>query len=243
MSQKTSLGDRMKGYESAGRLQLPGRMPLVIRLDGKAFHTYTKKLKKPYDTTLMSVMDKVAAHLCAEVQNTVMAYVQSDEISLLLIDFKTLYTTPWFGGSMQKMVSVAAGLASAKLTALSAEVFGETREGVFDARAFVLPAQEVGNYFVWRQQDWQRNSLSMLAQSLYSHKELQGKGREQQHEMCFQKGHNWANLSSHIKDGRVIVKRTTTARDHTGGTLKWAALPETPIFRGDGGFIEEELNR
>lgn len=252
-----SLGDRMKMYEDTSRFHLTPRLPLIIRLDGKAFHTYTKGLQRPYSMSLMGVMNDVAKFLCNQIQNTVMAYTQSDEISLLLVDYKDIKTTAWFDSNLQKMVSVAAGLASAKLTELSGLVFQETRLATFDARAFVLPPHEVNNYFLWRQQDWNRNSLAMLAQSMFSHKELQGKGREEQHEMCFQKGQNWANLHSHLKDGRVVVKRTvekevfithTSQMLHgplhvntTGPTLvsrsEWHVPETTPIFRSETDFV------
>lgn len=253
-----SLGDRMKKYEDASRLYLPRRLPVIIRLDGKAFHTWTRGLPRPYCASLMDAMDKVAKHLCEQVQNVAMAYVQSDEISLLLVDYKDIKTTSWFDSNIQKMASVSAGLASSKLTALSPTIFGGLRdsvkEAVFDARVFVLPPGEVNNYFIWRQQDWNRNSLAMLAQSLYSHKELQGKGRAEQHELCFQKGHNWAALSSHIKDGRVVVKREIE-RDYSTefvpgepagtrelGTVirrEWHVPEETPVFVNNRSFVEK----
>ena len=102
----------MKGYEDASRVYLPGRLPLIIRLDGKAFHTWTKGLPRPYCASLIEAMNQVAKHLCNQVQNTVMAYTQSDEISLLLVDYKDIKTTSWFDSNLQKMVSVAAGIAS-----------------------------------------------------------------------------------------------------------------------------------
>jgi tRNA(His) guanylyltransferase len=259
-----SLGDRMKSYEDVSRLHLPRRLPVIIRLDGKAFHTYTRGLPRPYCQSLMTAMDEVARTLCNQVQNTVMAYTQSDEISLLLVDYKDIKTTAWFDSNLQKMASVSAGIASSKLTALSPTIFGGLRdslkEAVFDSRVFILPPHEVNNYFIWRQQDWNRNSLAMLAQSMFSHKELQGKGRAEQHEMCFQKGTNWANLSSHIKDGRVLVKREvekeiTTYRSQwmagkpetethsvTGPTKvlrsEWHVPENTPIFKDDPSFTK-----
>lgn len=241
MNAADSLGDRMKGYEDVPRAYLTRRLPLIIRLDGKAFHTWTRGLPRPYCKPLMDAMDQVAIHLCGQVQNTALAYVQSDEISLALVDYNNLNTSPWFDSNIQKMVSVAAGLASSKLTALSPSIFGEVREAVFDARAFVLPPAEANNYFIWRQQDWNRNSLAMLAQSLYSHKELEGKGRQEQHEMCFQKGHNWAALDSHIKDGRVIVKQVHKHFLDSGQEVqrrKWGVLATTPVFSSDPGFVK-----
>ena len=166
-----TLGDRMKGYEDASRIYLPRRLPVIIRLDGKAFHTWTRGLPRPYCQSLMEAMNEVAKTLCNQVQNTVLAYTQSDEISLVLIDYQDIKTTAWFDNNLQKMASVSAGIASAKLTALSPTIFGGLRDGlkeaVFDSRVFVLPPHEVSNYLIWRQQDWNRNSLAMLAQSLF----------------------------------------------------------------------------
>lgn len=250
-----SLGDRMKRYEDASRHYLTSRLPLIIRLDGKAFHTWTRGLPRPYCASLMAAMNEVALYLCKGVQNCVMAYTQSDEISLLLIDYKAQDTCSWFDSNLQKIVSVSAGMASAKLTALSPTIFGGTRDDLrlatFDARAFVLPPHEIENYFIWRQQDWERNSLQMLAQSLYSQKELHGKGRAELNELCFRKGFNWADLSSHLKNGRVAVQRQVV-RDLPPGPdgyprqvmrREWYVPDETPIFVNDRQYIWDVIER
>lgn len=249
-----SLGDRMKSYENAYRIHMPNKLPVILRLDGKAFHTYTRGLERPYSQPLMNVMNEVTLYLCKSVQNCVMAYTQSDEISLLLVDFKKLDTASWFDNNIQKMVSVAASLASAKLTELSSNLFGEIRLGQFDCRAFLMPDEDVDNYYVWRQQDWHRNSISMLAQSLYSHKELHKKNQADMHEMCFQKGSNWAHLSSHIKNGRIALKRqvykegTIVRSDGTqhatcGIRSEWFVPDETPIFTENRKLIQDFLDR
>src|SRR5690242_15510466 len=108
-----SLAGRMKGYESAFKIVLPNRLPVIIRVDGKAFHTYTKGCKQPFDATFMEAMNEAALELCREVQGTQLAYVQSDEISLLVNSYKRLKTSAWFDNQVQKMVSVAAAIASA----------------------------------------------------------------------------------------------------------------------------------
>lgn len=250
-SSANSLGDRMKEYEDASRFYLPRRLPLIVRLDGKSFHTYTRGLERPYCLPLIAAMDEVAKFLCSEVQNAVLAYVQSDEISLVLVDYKEIKTNSWFDSNLQKIVSVSAGLASAKMTELSASIFGKMRLATFDARAFVLPPHDVANYLIWRQHDWNRNSLAMLAQSLYSHRELEGKGRAEQHEMCFRKGKNWSELPSHLKDGRVIVKKLVPKvvdRDIDAAAMtapwivtrsEWCVLEPTPIFIDAKSWIEE----
>lgn len=203
------LGTRMKrNYEECYKIVLPKRMPLIIRLDGKAFHTFTRKFSKPFDPFLMKIMDLTAIALCKEIQGAQMAYVQSDEISILVHNYQTLKSGSWFNNELQKIVSVSAGVASATFTHEFAKVFpGEDHQPVFfDSRAFVIPEAEVCNYFIWRQKDWERNSVAMLSQSLFSHKELLGKSKEQQKEMCFLKGKKWEDLPLEIKNGRMIER-------------------------------------
>jgi tRNA(His) 5'-end guanylyltransferase len=194
-------------------------------------------------------MNSVAAVLCQSVQNTALAYVQSDEISLLLIDYRDIKTDAWFDGNLQKIVSVSASIAGAEMTSRSFGLFGELRPAAFDCRAFVLPQDEVNNYFIWRQQDWIRNSIQMLAQSLYSQKELQNKNTGMLHEMCYQKGFNWADQSSHIKNGRVVIQRQVpkeVVNKKTGEKLtvtrnKWYVPEDTPRFFGDDTFINGKV--
>jgi len=167
-----SLGDRMKvNYESRTKTLLPRRTYSIIRIDGKAFHTYTRGLERPFDKQLVEDMNATAICLCSEIQGAKFAFVQSDEISILLTDFDKLTTSAWFDGSIQKIVSVSASIATA--------VFNQIRAGkqaMFDSRVFTIPSRtEVENYFIWRQQDATRNSISSVAQSLYSHRELNTK--------------------------------------------------------------------
>jgi tRNA(His) guanylyltransferase len=218
------LGKRMKEqYESRTRTWLPRRTYTIIRLDGKAFHTYTRGMKRPYDEGLMRVMDRTTKFLCEEIQGCKFAYTQSDEISLLLTDFETITTEAWFDGQVQKIVSVAASMATGKF---NQEMLGEIifspdvdvadtiftmasqPLAFFDARAFTIPDPiEVENYFIWRQKDAVRNSLSMHAQSLYSHKELHGKSQADMHDMIHDAGENWDDLPNGFKRGRSFLKR------------------------------------
>src|SRR3954468_24438904 len=108
---KDSLGDRMKIFENAFRHSLPIRMPVIIRVDGCHFHTYTKDCIKPFDDKLIHAMNAVAKYLCENIQGTQLAYVQSDEISLLVHNYKCINTSAWFDNNIQKMVSVSAGMA------------------------------------------------------------------------------------------------------------------------------------
>ena len=116
---KDQLGDRMKAfYEDRTRIKLPRRTYTIIRIDGKAFHTYTKGLKRPFDTGLIDDMNWTTEYLCKNIQGVKFGYVQSDEISLVLTDFDTLQTDLWFDGNLQKMASIAASMATARFNQL-----------------------------------------------------------------------------------------------------------------------------
>ena len=194
----------MKRYEHTFNHFLTWRMPIVIRLDGKTFHTFTSGMERPFDDLFIENMQKLTKYLCKEISTTVFAYCQSDEISLLLVPYKKLDTEPWFLNEIQKMCSVSAGIASSYFSLL----YG--REAVFDARCFILPEAEIANYYHWRQSDCSTNSISMVAQSKFSHKELQGKGSNQMQEMLFQKHKiNWNNLPIYKKRGFACYKKLT----------------------------------
>ncbi len=216
---KDSLGDRMKEqYENRTRYSLPRRTYTIIRLDGKAFHTFTKGYNRPYDARISSWMDYAALELCKKVQGCKFAYTQSDEISLLLTDFDGIQTDAWFDGNIQKITSIAASIATAAFNrskiitdVTMSEVYAVEEDNLFtanfDARVFTIPDPiEVANYFIWRQQDAVRNSIQMLAQSLYSHKELQNKNGSELQEMTFQKGKNWNDVSVRNKRGGFVVR-------------------------------------
>jgi tRNA(His) 5'-end guanylyltransferase len=200
---KDNLGDRMKEYyESRTKSLLPRRTYTVIRIDGKAFHTYTRKLKKPFDDELINNMDETAKYLCENIQGAKFAFVQSDEISILLTDFDKLQTTAWFDGNVQKITSISASLATAKFNELR-----PNKIALFDSRVFTIPSNiEVENYFIWRQQDTVRNSISSVAQSLYSSKELHKVNISEMQELCFNKGVNWNDFDAKKKRGRLIIK-------------------------------------
>lgn len=194
-------------YEIRNRRFLTRRTPVIIRIDGKAFHTYTKGLNKPFDEYLMEDMQLTLKYLCENIQGCKFGYVQSDEISLLLTDYDTLQTDAWFDYCQNKMESIAASMATAKFNNLRWQKYGlGLNPANFDARAFNIPKEDAVNYFVWRQQDATKNSISMLAQSLYSHKELLGKNGNEMQEMCFQKGVNWNDLSTSKKRGTACYE-------------------------------------
>ena len=218
----TSLGDRMKGYEGVPRHLLTRRMPVIIRLDGKAFHTLTKKLDKPYDVDFRDCMMKTAEFLVENVMGCKLAYVQSDEISLLLIDYEKFETEPWFKNNIQKIVSVSASFATAKFNELYRDLVPDEKKvadlAFFDARVWNLPREEVNNYFLWRQNDATRNSIQGLGQANFSHKKLQGKSCNNIQEMLLlQKDINWNDVEPYFKrggcvyrgvEGRIAVKQS-----------------------------------
>ena len=243
------LQDRMKCYENVFRYNLPYRTPIIIRVDGKAFHTHTRGLKKPYDEKLFEVMNQTAIALAKEITGSVLAYVFSDEISLLIQYYKKIDSQPYFDNNLQKIVSVASGIASARFTELSNIIFNETRRAVFDARAFVIPESEVNNYFISRQQDCVRNSIAMLAQSEFSHKELDNKDSSQLQDLLMTKSINWNDYSSFYKRGRCIVKNIYYVSDstidndvpHKVERHMWDVDNEIPIFSKDKNYIEGRM--
>jgi tRNA(His) guanylyltransferase len=202
-----TLGDRMKAYEGVSNLVLPERTPVVVRVDGKAFHTVTRGLDKPWDARVTACMDATAMALMEEMQNAVAAYVQSDEISILMINYAGEFTQSWFGNKVQKIVSVASSVATHAFNETARGLVDlESRRWLFDARAFTLPRHEVSNYFIWRQQDAIRNSVSALARSKFTHRELQGKPCKAMKEMLESIGVKWEDCATRDKMGRLIVR-------------------------------------
>lgn len=209
-SDSTALGDRMKRYEAATRFVLPQRTYAIVRVDGRAFHSYLRGAERPFDMAFMADMDAVAAALCAEIAGAVISYAHSDEVSVLVTDFGSVHTEAWFGGGVQKMASIAAARATAEL--------GSRRPGspLFDGRVFTIPsAVEVANYFIWRQRDAVRNSVSMAAQACFSHRRLHGLNGGQMQELLFaEAGINWNDYPDGAKRGRVC-RRVTAEQDVT----------------------------
>lgn len=200
-----SLGDRVKGYEAAYNHKFTRRTPLIIRVDGKAFHTFTRGCKKPFDQDLINAMAHAATETAKEMQGFKLAYVQSDECTFLLTDYDDLRTGAWFGYEVNKIVSIAASAFTAHFNWYwHIRCDQPYSTAMFDARAFNVPRDDWQNVFIWRQQDWARNSLQMLSRAHYSHKELEGKNTADMHELLYEKGINWAELSSQHKNGTFI---------------------------------------
>lgn len=225
-------------YEHRYKIKLPMRLPIIIRIDGKTFHTWTKKhdIKKPFDHDFMNIFNTTAIHTSYMIQGVQIAYLQSDEVSFLIHGYKSLDSQSWFDNNLQKLVSVSSSIFSSCFNYLyESKDFYDL--AFFDSRAFVLPEEEVCNYFIWRQQDWSRNSLQMLARQFYSHKELNKKNSSDIHEMLHEKRVNWSNLSNKLKNGRCIVK------DEILNKHIWIVDNEIPIFTKNRNYIEKYLEK
>ncbi|MGH7974804.1 MAG: tRNA(His) guanylyltransferase Thg1 family protein [bacterium] len=243
--EKDSLGDRMKGYEDAFRIYLPKRLPLIIRVDGKAFHTFTRNLNKPFDYDFIDVMLFTAIKLCEEIQGVKLAYWQSDEISLFITDYDTLTTQAPFDKNLQKLVSISASIATSSFNQRTESIELSRFEhgineykfksvGNFDSRAFILPKEEVCNYFLWRQQDATRNSINSVGQANFSDRVLHGQNVDQVQELLFkEKGINWNDLPVLEKRGACVVKNAEG---------RWDVDRDIPIFSQDREYVNKFVN-
>lgn len=264
-----SLGNRMKKYENAYRFYLTNKSPIIIRIDGKAFHSFTKGFKRPFDDILIRTMQDTAKYICENIMGCKLAYVQSDEISLLLIDYERNETQSWFENNLQKIVSVSASMATMAFNRVFSDIvnreysyyigdksdkwtdtiedfdklfsnyFSKVNMAMFDSRTFILPKEEVCNYFIWRQQDASRNSVQMVARSIYSHTQMQNKSCDVLQEMMFQdKQINWNDIDTVYKRGSCITKRYYTQQEGVIRT-KWDVDRNIPIFTQDRNYIDK----
>jgi tRNA(His) 5'-end guanylyltransferase len=200
-----SFADRMREMQMSSSTVLPARSYTILQLDGKAFHTWTKGLETPFDVKFINGMNKVTEILASKISGVKFAYVQSDEISLLLTDFDTPETQPFYGNRVQKIVSTSAGLASAILS----REFPDKDFAVFDARLFTAPDKEaVIDWFNWRQADAMKNSVRAVAHARFSHKQLNQKNTLDVREMLREFGDPWEDYSDGERNGRLIVKRS-----------------------------------
>lgn len=238
-----NLGDRMKGYEDVNRIYLTKRMPLIIRLDGNAFHSFCKGFEKPSDSIFVETMNLASLELAASIEGSVIAYIQSDEVSLCIVVYKSIHTDPWFGKNLQKIVSVSASIMTRAFNKWFRVMVDRNNvdEGyktkidsaLFDSRSFVIPKEEVVNYFIWRQQDATRNSINSLAQVHFSHAQLLDKNTNQVQEMLYsEKQLNWNNFPTSFKRGRCAVRFGRC----------WGIDNDIPIFSQDRDYIEKLIN-
>ncbi|WP_063563014.1 tRNA(His) guanylyltransferase Thg1 family protein [Paenibacillus sp. O199] len=237
---KDNLGDRMKGYEDVSRIYLIKRTPIILRIDGKAFQTYTKGLERPFSSYLADCFWETTKYVAKEMMGVKVAYHQSDEVSFLLTNYHKVTTESWFDNNLQKMVSVAASLFTYKFNDLTRGVID--KPALFDCRSFVLPKEEVVNYFIWRQQEASKNSVSMFAQSNFPHKALQGLNGSQLQEKLFQERNiNWNDIPTWQKRGVCITKEQFSLETENGVATRtrWDVDMDIPIFTQDRSYIEK----
>lgn len=272
------LGCRMKEfYEQVPKTKLMRRTPVAIRIDGKSFHTLTKNFQKPFDEVLIKTMQDTMKYLCENIQGCVLGYAQSDEITLILVDYKKLTSAAWLNYEMQKCCSIAASMATMAFNKFFsdniemdydkkfhswgldrvsnfgtdeeyAKVFQRLEEeyeayyekngtAMFDARCLNIPKEEVTNLIYWRQLDAIRNSIQMVGQANFSHRELQNKTCKDIKEMLVeQKGINWDELPIYQKRGSCCVKEIEARQvDGMPGIERshWIIDKEIPIFKDE----------
>lgn len=260
---KDSIGNRMKKfYENRSKTYLTCRTPVIIRIDGCHFHTFTKGFKRPFDSILIKTMQETTKNLCENIQGCKLGYTQSDEISLLLTDYDNLTTYAWFGNSVQKICSVSAALATMYfnknlmkiaeneiskdgLNCQSEEyhylyniIVTKKDKAYFDSRCFNIPQSEICNYFIWRQQDCTKNSVSSLARKYFSDKELHClNGSQKQDKLHEEKGVNWNDCSDVEKRGTCVIKVVNEKTNRSN----WIIDGHIPIFTQDREYIESRF--
>ena len=283
MPVRDDLGTRMKEYyENVYRFGLTRRTPVAIRIDGKAFHTFTRGFQKPFDNVLVKSMQETMKYLCENIQGCKLGYTQSDEITLILTDYDTLTTDAWFGYELQKMCSIAASMATmafnkffernvfewkdtvfavSYLGHLNNEISSEDlalletymkaidKGAMFDARVFNIPKEEVTNLVYWRQLDAARNSVQMVGQANFSHKELQNKSCNDIQDMLMEKYNiNWNDFPTTQKRGSCCIKvyyqnPEVDIKDGADIRSSWFIDNEIPQFKGeDREYIEKLIN-
>jgi tRNA(His) guanylyltransferase len=235
---KTNLGDRMKQYESSTESRIIPRLPVIVRLDGRSFSKFTKGMKVPFDNDFRQAMIEVTKYL-VEQTHAKIGYTQSDEITLVLYSENIQAGAVLFDGRVQKIASNFASMASTKFLLEMQKRFPEKVDGTktlpsFDARVFPVPSQtEAVNNLVWRTQDASKNSVSMVAQNEFSHKELQGlSGKEMQFKLLTERDINWNDFSSNEKQGTYIRKERVQVK------LDEERLAKIPVDkRPEGGIV------
>ena len=253
------LGIRMKTYyEQIPKTKLMRRTPVAIRIDGKAFHTFTKGFKKPFDEVLIKSMQETMKYLCENIQGCVLGYHQSDEITLILVDYKNLNSDAWFDYEVQKMCSIAASMATMAFNKffynnipVDSEYMGRyytaiEKGAMFDARVFNIPKEEVTNLLYWRQLDAVRNSIQMVGQANFSHKELHGKSCNMiQNMLLTEKDINWNDFPTHQKRGSCCIKKQYEDVTEDEGAFVtrtyWTIDTEIPIFKNEGREYVDKL--
>lgn len=229
---KDCLGSRMKKYEETFKNRLVPKMPFIIRIDGKAFHTFTKGMVKPFDEILVRCMQRTMISLCEELQGCIFGYTQSDEITLVFVLQDIVKSQALFDYEVQKIVSVSASKATLYFnkyfyeeTLYESNYYNKVFKAEFDSRVFSIPEFEILNNLIWRQQDAVRNSINSLGFSVFSHKKMQNKKTNEIQDMLMEKGINWNDLSIHLKRGSCCYKKLNEQ-----GRRKFIIDKEMPIL-------------
>lgn len=214
-----TLGERMKMWEHVHRYVVDADDYVLLRLDGKAFHSYTKGLDRPFDKGLMAAMDSTMKSLCDEIQGVRLGYCQSDEISLLITRGEEK-SELWMGGVEAKMLSLSAAIASTSFNRARQHQGFDRKPALFDSRVWTLPNTDEGlddveNYFIWRQRDAIKNSVTMAASAHFSHRFLLDKNTAERAQLLNEAGHPWAELPKGFRQGRMCLRRETT------GSITW----------------------
>lgn len=258
----SALDTRMKSYENVSRVYLTKRTPVIIRIDGKSFHTFTRGLDRPFDRILSNTMKFTALELCKSIQNARIAYTQSDEISIMMYDNTSIECQAFFENNLQKIASITASMATLYFNRIfqvecresferdliedvqydyiqkKTIYFSKFDSALFDSRAFNIPESEVCNYFIWRQQDATRNSVQMLGRHYFSDKELHKlSGNKIQEKLFTEKGINWNDLETSFKRGSCVVK--ALLKDSIRAS--WLVDLDIPIFTSERAYIEDLL--
>lgn len=199
--------DYFKAHEIAYRTFVSDDRYLVLRMDGKAFHSYTKGLERPFDTLLIAAMNETAKILCQQIDGAIFAYVQSDEISVIVDNKKNENTMPWLGGAIQKLVSISASICSVNFNRIRMEQ-GFNKIAYFDSRAFTFNTlKEIKQYYQWRRADAMKNSVSMAAETYFSHRVLTGLNTDDRKNALRSIDKPWDNLDEGFKYGRLIFSQ------------------------------------
>lgn len=263
---RDDIGTRMKDfYEQIPKTKLMRRCPVAIRIDGKAFHTYTRNFKRPFDSIFMRAMQETMKYLCENIQGCVLGYTQSDEITLILVDYEKINSSAWFDYEVQKLCSVSASMATMRFNQVFARLVQEVKEegtedpkyikvldkacetgAMFDSRCFNIPKEEVTNLVYWRQLDASRNSIQMVGHANFSQKQMHGKSTSDIQDMLMlEKNINWNDFPVACKRGSCCIRGqadedpSRTDGSRTENSRGWMIDNDIPIFKGEArGYVD-----
>ena len=248
-----SLEDKCLYYRGLTDYRLQGNNDIIVMLDGKNFSTLIKNnFKKPFDDDFINMMNKTAKFLCNNVQGVKFAYVQSDEISLLITDYDTPDTDTPFGGRLCKLQSILAALATSEFNRwfIRNKIFNkdnwsgigfadldqelcDMKMAQFDCKAWTVPNQnDAYAWFLYRQLDCIKNSKQQTAQTYLPHKDLLNHSADEQIEMLFnRKGINWNTFIPDYRLGRFVYKVETVgiAKDNQGNDVEYSRTKFTVL--------------